>query len=248
MRVTYVGHATVMIETPSARLLTDPVLRPRILHLRRIAPAPALEELRRPDAVLISHAHLDHLDVRSLRMLDGCPVVAPAGCGRTLRRAGVRDVTEVAPGQGLRVAGSEVTAIELAHDGGRHPLSRDRKTIGYTIASGERVFFAGDTDFFDGMRELPDALDVALLPVWGWGPRVGAGHMDPSGAARAAAAIRPRLAIPIHWGTLASPRVSWIDDPERPAREFVHRARDAGVQARLLRPGASIDVAADQHV
>jgi L-ascorbate metabolism protein UlaG (beta-lactamase superfamily) len=245
MRITYVGHSTVMIETAGGRLLTDPILRSRILHLRRIAPLRDLDELRAPDAVLISHAHLDHLDLRSLRMLDDCRVVAPTGCGRLLRRAGVRDVTELAPGEKLRMADAEVMAIELTHDGRRHPLSRARDTLGYLITADETVFFAGDTAFFDGMRELPNRLDVALLPVWGWGPRVGAGHMDPAEAARAAALIQPRLAIPIHWGTLASPRVHWIDDPERPAREFVREARAAGVGARLIRPGGSIELPAE---
>jgi Beta-lactamase superfamily domain len=75
MRITYVGHATVQIEAGSSRLLTDPVLGPRVAYLRRIVPPPRLAELDRPDALLISHAHFDHLDAASLKLLHPCPAI-----------------------------------------------------------------------------------------------------------------------------------------------------------------------------
>ena len=80
--------------------------------------------------------------------------------------------------------------------------------------------FFGDTDVFDGMGDLAGTLDVALLPVWGWGPRVGPGHMNPERAARAAALIRPRIAVPVHWGTLMRPGVWWRHDAALPTRQF----------------------------
>src|ERR671917_2459788 len=113
LRIVYVGHATVQIAVGATRLLTDPVLRDRVAHLRRIAPLPALGELLQPDAVLISHAHFDHLDLPSLRLLRACPVLAPRGCGRLLERAGLREVTEVVPGERLRVGAADVTAARL---------------------------------------------------------------------------------------------------------------------------------------
>jgi L-ascorbate metabolism protein UlaG (beta-lactamase superfamily) len=124
--VTYVGHATVRLELDGTTLLTDPVLRRRVAHLRRIAPPPAREAVRGPDAVLVSHAHLDHLDRRSLRLLGRCPVVAPRGCAGALARAGVRDIRPLAAGEALRVGTVEVRALAAAHDGRRHPLSRQR--------------------------------------------------------------------------------------------------------------------------
>jgi L-ascorbate metabolism protein UlaG (beta-lactamase superfamily) len=244
IRITYVGHATVQIESGGTRLLTDPVLRDRVAHLRRIVPPPALNDLQRPDAVLISHAHFDHLDVPSLRLLGDCPAIAPRGCGRLLRRAGLSDVTEAVPGESLRIGQTEVTAVLAAHDGRRSPFSRARDTLSYVIGGRERAFFAGDTDLFDGMADLAGGLDVALLPIWGWGPRVGRGHMDPERAARAAALLDPRVAIPIHWGTLASPRAPWRSDPERPARVFVERvaAHAPRIDVRVLHPGARTDI------
>ena len=242
MRITYVGHSTVHFEAGATRLLTDPVLRMRVAHLRRIVPLPPLERLLRPDAVLISHAHLDHLDMPSLRMLDTQLVIAPRGCGRLIRRAGARDVVEVQPGQELTVGTTSIRALRLAHDGRRHPLSSARETLGYAIRGDCRALVAGDTAAFDGMSTLAGSIDVSLLPVWGWGRRLGAGHMDPAEAARASAMIRPRLAIPIHWGTLASPRVPWLGDPARPAREFARQVAALGIEARIVPPGGSFVV------
>jgi len=244
LRITYVGHATVQLEADGARLLTDPVLRPRMAHLRRLVPAPAIETLDRPDAVLISHAHFDHLDLASLRLLRACPVVAPRGCGRLLRSAGVKEVIEMRPGEHVRVGGAEVTAARMDHDGRRHPLSRARESLAYLIDSAGRSLFAGDTGLFEGMRELAGGIDVALLPIWGWGPRVGRGHMGPAEAADAAALLAPRVAIPIHWGTYASPRADWLDDPERPARLFAQEAasRAPAVEVRIVPPGDATEV------
>jgi L-ascorbate metabolism protein UlaG (beta-lactamase superfamily) len=244
MRVTYVGHATVQIEVGGTRLLTDPVLRPRLAHLRRIVRLPPLHEYRQPDAVLITHAHFDHLDPPSLRLLTPCPVVAPRGCRRALERGGLREVTEAVPGEPLRIGAIQVTPFKVAHNGRRHPFSRARETLAYVIDGTARAFFAGDTDLFEGMGESAGALDVALLPIWGWGPRVGSGHMDPARAARAVALLRARVAIPVHWGTLASPRAPWLDDPARPAREFAAQvaALAPDVEVRVLPPGGCTDV------
>jgi L-ascorbate metabolism protein UlaG (beta-lactamase superfamily) len=245
VRITYVGHATVQIEGGETHVLTDPVLRPRVAHLRRIAPLPPLESLPQPDVVLISHAHLDHLDVPSLRMLDVPLALVPRGCGRLARRAGCREVIEVEPGQALNVGAASIRTLRLAHDGRRHPLSTARETIGYVIDADRRALVAGDTALFDGMSEFAgDGLDVALLPVWGWGRRLGPGHMRPADAARAAERMQPRVAVPIHWGTLAEPMAPWLRDPARPAREFERHVAEVavGVSVRVLPPGGSIEV------
>jgi L-ascorbate metabolism protein UlaG (beta-lactamase superfamily) len=244
LEVTYVGHSTVQVETAGTLILTDPILRPRVAHLRRIVPLPALDELDHPDAVLISHAHFDHVDRRSLELLRPCPAIVPRGCGGLLRGAGFRDVTEAVPGETLEVGATQVTPVLVPHDGRRHPFSRARETLAYLIEGGSRTFFAGDTDVFEEMGRLAGGLDLALLPIWGWGPRVGPGHMNPERAARATGLLDPRVVIPIHWGTLASPRAPWLDDPERPAREFAERvaADGSGVEVRVLSPGERAEI------
>jgi L-ascorbate metabolism protein UlaG (beta-lactamase superfamily) len=233
-----VGHATTLIEVDGARLLTDPVLTGRIGHIRRIAPAPALDP--DCDAVLISHAHHDHLDPRSLRRLPrDVPVIAPPGSAPVVRRWTGHEVIEVGAGATVKVGAVDVAVTPAAHDGRRVPIGRRLPAVGYEVRGTSRVLFFGDTDVFGGMADLAGDLDVALLPIWGWGPRVGPGHMDPERAARAAGLLAPRVAIPIHWGTLAGPRAWWRADPGMPARWFVERlaAQAPAVTAHVLAPG-----------
>ena len=240
--VTWVGHATALIEVDGTRLLTDPVLVSRIGYIRRIAP-PAPTGLR-PDAVLVTHAHHDHLDLRSLRRLPGdVPVVAPAGAAQVIRRWTRREVVEIAAGDRTRVGAVDVLATAAEHDGRRLPVGSLSRAVGYVVEGGARVAFFGDTDLFDGMRGLAADLDVALLPIWGWGPRVGPGHLDPERAAQAAALLSPRIVVPVHWGTLAGPRVWWRADPEAPARRFAElvAAHAPAVGVRILAPGQRLE-------
>jgi L-ascorbate metabolism protein UlaG (beta-lactamase superfamily) len=237
--ITYVGHATTLVELGGTRLLTDPLLRSRVGPIRRIVALPGADSSAGLDAVLISHAHHDHLDVPSLRRIPrDVPVIAPPGCARLVRRTG-HDVVEMEAGASIRVGTVDVLAIPAEHDGRRLPVGSSAPAVGYMIGAAARVCFFGDTDLFAAMGELATGLDVALLPVWGWGPRVGPGHLDPERAARAAAMLRPRIAVPIHWGTVARPRVWWRADPAMPARRF---ATLVGVYAplvtvRILAPG-----------
>jgi L-ascorbate metabolism protein UlaG (beta-lactamase superfamily) len=241
--LTYVGHATTLIEVDGTRLLTDPVLRARVAHCRRLVAVSPFEP--RLDAILVSHAHYDHLDLPSLRDLPtGVPVIAPHGVARLIRRRTDHDAIAVAPGDRVRVGSVDVVVTEAVHDGHRVPFGADLGAVGFLVEGSARVYFAGDTDVFDGMCGLAEDIDVALLPVWGWGPRVPSGHLDPEGAAKAAALLAPRLAVPIHWGTLASPRVWWRHDPGLPAREFERLAalHAPGVAVRILAPGAATPI------
>jgi L-ascorbate metabolism protein UlaG (beta-lactamase superfamily) len=238
--VTWGGHATVLLELGGARLLTDPVLRSRVAHLRRHGEPPALDLAERLDAVLISHLHYDHLDLPSLRGIAGeVTAFAPHGAGALLRRAGFGAVRELRPGESGEVAGVRVSAVPAAHDPRRRPLGPRAEPLGFVLEAGPRVYFAGDTDLFAGMSEIAP-VDLALLPVAGWGPELGSGgHLDPKSAARAAALIRPSVAVPIHWGTLY-PRGrrlgGWFTEP---ARRFAAHAAELApdVEVRVLAPG-----------
>jgi L-ascorbate metabolism protein UlaG (beta-lactamase superfamily) len=241
--VTWLGHATVLIEVDGVRLLTDPVLRERVAQLRRVPPlCPPPEGV---DAVLVSHAHLDHLDPPSLARLGrDRRIVVPRGAGAALRRRRFRRVEEVAEGDEVRVGPVTVRATAAEHHGRRlgplHPPWRESRALGYVVAGTRLVYFAGDTDLFAGMADLAPGLDLALLPVSGWGPRVGPGHLDPRRAAEALTMLRPRVAVPIHWGTLALP---WGDAPEEPALAFRRHAAElaGGVEVRVLPPGGATE-------
>jgi L-ascorbate metabolism protein UlaG (beta-lactamase superfamily) len=247
----FLGHSTVRLDLGGRVVLTDPVLTARVGGLVRVVPVPAPESYADVDLVLLSHLHGDHLHLPSLRLLGkDTRIVVPRGAGTWLSKKGFERVEEIAPGETLTDGGLAVTATEAVHSGHRWgprlTHGPQSPALGHLIkGAGTTVYNAGDTDLFDGMRALPP-LDVALLPVWGWGARVGPGHMDPERAARAAGLLRPRVAVPIHWGAYASPRVWWRDDPGLPAREFERLAavHAPGVAVRVLAPGRSLALAA----
>jgi L-ascorbate metabolism protein UlaG (beta-lactamase superfamily) len=216
------------------------VLRRGVLHLRRDAALPA-QALLPLDAVLLSHLHHDHLDLPTLAALGReTRIVVPRGGARLLRRRSFACVEEVEPGDALDVDGIRLTVTEAEHDARRYKVGAAVPAVGYVLEAGVRIYFAGDTDLFPGMSELAGA-DVALLPVSGWGRSVGRGHLDPARAARALRLLRPRYAVPIHWGTYrilgARGRVHDID---------VFRAAAAAaapaVDLRVLPIGGSLDL------
>jgi L-ascorbate metabolism protein UlaG (beta-lactamase superfamily) len=250
VRLVYVGHATVLIEFPSIRVLTDPFFGLRLGPLRRHGPEPDLEAIGTVDIVLISHAHPDHFDRSSLRRLAGSPtIVVPAGLERAAKRAGHR-VHGFRSGEELDIGGAMLTAIHARH--WRSPLELRAEALGYVLDAGARVYFAGDTAAVRGISRKIGEVDVALLPVGTWGPhRGGPGHLDPEGAARLARDLAPGVAVPIHWGTLYPKGLERL--LSRPLRQPGERFRDAaarlapGVDVRVLLPGESATISIARH-
>jgi L-ascorbate metabolism protein UlaG (beta-lactamase superfamily) len=202
-RLHFLGHSTLLIELEGVRILTDPVLRPIIGPLVRSGPAPTPADYRDVDVVLISHLHLDHLDLASLRLLAGRQkAIVPRGSASIFARNRIADdLVEVGPGDELTVGGVTIRATRALHSGFRPPTGPTAPALGFMLESaGCRVYFAGDTDLFPEMADL-DQPDIGLIPVGGWGLTLGKGHLDPVRAAHALRLIRPRIAVPIHWGT-----------------------------------------------
>lgn len=248
VEVTYLGHSTVAIASPTTTLLTDPLLRQSLFGLlRRRHPPIDLDRIGLVDAVLISHLDHDHLDLGSLRMLPaGTRIIAPRGSRGLLLRKGLGPVSEVDPDDRVQVGDLHITAVPAAHRP-RRPGAPRAGAVGYLIEGGSRTYFAGDTDLFEGMAELAgDHLDLALLPIGGWGPTLGPGHLDPARAARALPLLRPRIAVPIHWGTYtpvgAGRLWPWLLE-SAPAR-FAEQAREQApdCEVRVLEPGESVKV------
>lgn len=218
-----------------------------MLHLRRHGP-PAPDPTRPVDLILISHAHPDHLDLPSLRHFDPqTRFLVPAGTARLLGKAGFTRVEELRVGDTVKVGGEvKVRAVPAIHDGRRYPWLPNTEAIGFDIEGSRRIYFAGDTDLFPGMSRLSGGLDLALLPIWGWGHRLGSGHMDPQRAALAANLLQPRLTIPIHWGTYFPVGMKGIRGRllEKPAAAFQGQmeALAPDLDFRVLQPGQSLTI------
>ena len=199
------------------------------------------------DAVLISHAHYDHLDLPSLEKLGKkLPVVVPRGLGGLLRKRKFASVVEIELGETIRIGALEIRAVPAEHEGSRGPFGASADALGYVITGSRSVYFAGDTDLFDGMHELAP-IDVALLPIWGWGPGLGAGHLDPRRAAEAVVLLRPGLVVPIHWGTYFPIHLGLRGAPsfvDLPPVEFIAAVQETApdVDVRVLEPGQSLEL------
>lgn len=248
LSIEFLGHATVLVEVDTLRFLTDPVLRERIGPLRRSADMPAPAAPSDVDAVLISHLHHDHLDLPSLRHLGrGRRILVPRGAGAWLRARGFTEVEELGVGGRTSIGGVGIRAVHARHSGFRPPAGPTAGAVGYLIEGNRSVYFAGDTGLYEKMRDLRGAVDVALLPVGGWGPRLPSEHhLDPADAARATALIRPRLTVPIHWGTYWPAGLRWLRPTRRhgPPAQLVRAASELAPDA-IIRPtdiGAEVDL------
>lgn len=247
MELTWAGHASVLFDSGTTRIVTDPLLTRRVAHLRRRVELPPADTAE-VDAVLLSHAHLDHLHLPSLkRIRRSAKVFTPAGTGHLLRSAGFTDVTEVTVGDRAEAGDISIEVVPAAHSHKRGPHSRvEARPVGYIVDDGShRIYFPGDTDLFDGMAEFTD-LDVALLPIWGWGSTLGTGHLDPTRAAAATELIQPKMVVPIHWGTY-SPEdgrrrtPAWFGTP--PTRfEAALRDRDLHGLLTVVQPGERVNL------
>lgn len=231
----------MLVELDGVRLLTDPLLRTRLLHLRRADKVDAAD-LRRIDAVLISHLHFDHLDLPSLRRLGrDVPLVVPRGVGNFVARKGFTRVSELGVGEELHIGPLAVRGTHAVHAPGRLPVGLRASPMGHLICGSRSVYFAGDTDVFEAMAEL-GPLDVALVPIWGWGKSLGPGHMDPRAAAEAVRLLRASIAIPIHWGTYFPLQSGLRGVPafaRAPVEDFQARLADVAprTELRVLHPG-----------
>jgi L-ascorbate metabolism protein UlaG (beta-lactamase superfamily) len=244
--VTWWGHATCTIDDRGVRVLTDPLFCSRLGHLRRRRGPPPDDRSRRADLAVVSHLHADHLHIGSLALLPlHVPLVVPRGALRAvseLRRLRDREFVEVGPGDAVRVGELVVEAVPATHDDRRWPWSRRRApALGYVVSGDGRTYFAGDTDRSDTVQQAVGRCDIALLPVGGWGPTLGPGHLDPVGAAALLAELDAYHAVPVHFGTMWPVGLGSVrpDRFHRPGADFARQAARLGLacSVRELWPG-----------
>jgi L-ascorbate metabolism protein UlaG (beta-lactamase superfamily) len=247
VRLTWLGHSSVVLDIDGVRVLTDPLLRAHAGLLRRLAPRPDPTLWSRPDLVLLSHLHHDHAELRSLRMLGEAALMSAPANVVWLRHRKLMNAVPL--GDGWTSVGSGVEIRQVPAEHRSRPMPHRPNDANGQLVRGPSgiVWIAGDTGLYPEMAALPTMaggpIDVALVPVWGWGPKLSAGHLTPEGAARAVAMSGARFAVPVHWGTLHPPFVplfarSWL---ERPGHRFANAVAEQapGSTAIVLAPGES---------
>jgi L-ascorbate metabolism protein UlaG (beta-lactamase superfamily) len=233
------GHSTSTWQDRGTTALFDPVLTARLGHLRRVRGPVPPRQAAHADIVLLSHLHADHTHLPSLRLIPASAVlIAPAGSRSLLKPIAARNLglREVEPGDLLDLGGLQIRVLAADHDGRRHPGSRHRgPALGYLVDGSRRCWYPGDTGPQLPLEEVAD-VDIALLPVGGWGPTLGQGHLDAEQAAQVVRRTHPVLAVPVHWGTW------WpIGLPQRPERIDLPAAAFAELVARVA-PATSVHV------
>ncbi|MCN9242646.1 MBL fold metallo-hydrolase [Streptomyces sp. RY43-2] len=249
VEITWWGHATCTVEDSGVRVLTDPLFARRLAHLRRRRGAPPPPEAAIADVVLVSHLHADHLHVPSLaRLAPDTRLLVPRGAPAQvpgLRKLDRLRVTEVSPGDRVQLGDLVVRVVPAHHDGRRLPFGRPRcPALGFVVEGEAHTYFAGDTGLYPSMAEEVGPVDVALLPVGGWGPNLGEGHLDAGRAAEALARLMPRSAVPMHYGTYWPIGMDAVRPHEfhAPGDEFARLAAQHAPQAavHLLAHGESV--------
>ncbi|MBB5696929.1 MBL fold metallo-hydrolase [Sphingomonas yantingensis] len=218
MRATWVGHASVLVQTPGLNILTDPVWAERAGPFgfgpkRTTAPGIALADLPRIDLIVVSHNHYDHLDLATLKRLwdrDRPAIVTSLGNGAILRSAGI-EATELDWGHASGVRGARVHVVRNHHWGSRWFADRNRALWSAFVIElpGGNLFFAGDTGFGDGEWPREAAaigqIRLALIPIGAFrfqpGEMATGSHIGPHEAVRVWDRLGRPTAMPIHWGT-----------------------------------------------
>ena len=251
LSVLWYGHASALVEIEGRRVLVDPVWSDRCspsarVGPRRLHPPPVpLDRLPILDAIVISHDHYDHLDmatIRALRHSQSAPFLVPLGVGAHLERWAVPPdrIIELDWSERASVAGLEFTATAARHFSGRG-FTRDRTLWGSWVISGRtrRVFYSGDSGYFDGYAEIGAAygpFDVTLIQIGAYAAAWPNIHMFPEEAVTAHLDLRGDLLIPVHWATFNLAPHGWADPVNRLWREA--KARD--IRLAVPRPGERV--------
>ncbi|KGN33284.1 hypothetical protein N802_14690 [Knoellia sinensis KCTC 19936] len=250
--LTWLGHATVVLDIDGVRLVADPLLKQHNGILRRRGARPQRESWSGADAVLLSHLHHDHAEPASLRMLGDVPVLTAVENAGWVRKKGL-DGRGLLDGEWMPVgdsAGVSVRLVDAVHRSRPMP-HRPNAANGHLVRGPSGVvWLAGDTDVYPEMANLPvmagAPIDVAVVPVGGWGPRLSPGHMGPGEAASACRLSGAGWGIPVHWKTLHVPGGKsfprgWMDSAGPHFEEALSREAPR-CRALVLDVGGSVTV------
>jgi L-ascorbate metabolism protein UlaG (beta-lactamase superfamily) len=242
----WIGHSTVLLSIDGFTILTDPVLSTRIgiklgvmtVGLKRlVAPALAMAELPRPDLILLSHAHMDHFDLPTLRRLENrqTQVITAVNTSDLLRVGRYSSVRELAWNESARAGPVLVRAIEVNHWGARMRSDHYRSYNGYLLEAGaHRVLFAGDTAYTNAFASIRSSkpVDLAIMPIGAYDPWIRV-HCNPEQAIAMANEAGAEFILPVHHRTFQLSQ----EPREEPMERLLAAARGAEHRVALREIG-----------
>src|SRR3990167_74365 len=242
--ITWIGHASFLIQTEKQAILIDPNWARWLKVIKRLRhPGLELHELPAIDLVLVTHAHFDHLDKKTLRAVaSNQPIVVPEHVGNLVHGLGFKNVHELARWESLEHNGLRITLTPAFHWGARMLHDKHRGFGGFLIEyAGRTIFHCGDSAYFPGFSEIGEKaqIDIALLPIGAYDtPTKRDVHMNPEEALQAFIELKAGMCIPMHYGTF---RLGYEPLHEPPAR-LIERATQLGIEDRicLLQEGETV--------
>jgi len=252
--ITWIGHSTFVVQVDGVNILTDPVWSDRIGPVsftgprRLVRPGLRFEDLPPIHAVVISHDHYDHLDEATVRRLDAVhhpTFFVPLGIKAWLGSIGITNVVELDWWETRSFRGVTIACTPAQHSSGRGLYDQNRRLWASwaVLAPDRRLFFAGDTGYYDGFKEIGERLgpfDLALIPIGGYSAyEHHPNHVNPEEAVQVFEDVRARLMVPMHFGTFDLNREPFREPPDRLLREALKRGLEERVA--LLSPGQTID-------
>lgn len=260
LRVTWIGHSTLLIEIEGKRILTDPVWSNRVSFTslfgphRFFAPPIALQDLPPLDAVIISHDHYDHLDAATIRWFTHTrqPFYCSLKVGRYIEQFGIaRDrITEMDWTSQATIAGDcTITALPARHFSGRGLHNRFRTLWSSFAIRGNRhnIYYGADSGWYSGFADIGQAygpFDLAMLEIGASDPLWADIHMGPLNAAEASLALKAKLLMPIHWGTFNLALHAWNE----PIQTLLTVAAQKNIQLLAPRPGEPVTVTGETYI
>ena len=260
LRITWLGHSTVLIEIDGKRFLTDPVWSERVSPIpfmgpKRFFQVPCkLDELPPLDGIIISHDHYDHLDKKTVKWFStrGVDFYAPLGVGAYLLEWGVplEKIHEMDWWENIPVGEKHtLTATPAQHFSGRKFINGNDTLWASWVVAGpkHRIFFGGDSGMFPGFAEIGEKLgpfDVTMLEIGAYHDNWGDIHLGPRNALKAHSALRGNMLLPIHWGTFTLAFHGW----DAPVRELIQEAEGKDVRLLVPEPGTSVHPGGDTMI
>jgi len=233
--LTWIGHASFLVQTSRTNLLVDPNWAKWLKVIKRIRhPGMEIRDLPTINLVLVTHAHFDHLDRRTLRRVaEDQPIIVPFEVGNLVRGLGFQSIHELEYWKSFKCRGARITLTPCHHWGARFLHDSHRGFGGYIIEVGGRtIYHCGDTAFFDGFKEIGERfkIDIALLPIGAYDPPSGREvHMNPEEALQAFLDLGARRMVPMHYGSF---RLSY-EPPEEPLQRLLAAAKKLGIEDRV---------------
>lgn len=234
--VTWIGHASFLIQTHETNILVDPNWAKWLKVIKRLKqPGIDLNHLPEIDLVLVTHAHFDHLDRRTLRKIAADqPIVVPTSVGTLVHDLGFEIIHELDYWQTVKIGPLKISLTPCHHWGARFLADRHRGFGGFIIEANNRtIFHCGDSAYFPGFKEIGQRypIEVALLPIGAYDPPSGREvHMNPEEAVQAFLELRAKKLVPMHYGTF---RLGY-EPLDEPLARLLSRAEEAGIAENVL--------------